>query len=349
MAIALVYDQRPPYRWPHSQVSSRALPRRLPKPEEAFAFWVDANVSGKTLHAFDKLALSELIYVVDTPAPFEELRWAQDTLKSKVTLSTMSDLYRGIRYDYVRYTEQRFNWEGERYDLAEILQQGGICVDQAYFTITVAKALGVPAVLVGGEGRDGRHAWVGYLEKPGQWNFDTGRYPESMFVTGYAYNPQTWEHLTDHELEFIQAGFQTTVAARVARVYSLFADRFVQLGKHTAAMDAAKAAITYEPRNVGTWDTLIVASQANDETPQVIGRYCRKAAETFHRYPDMQSSFIRRLITGYKIVRPFISYLIRKGQKEQATAMMKYARSRLKLGEEEALERLLQRLEGSNR
>ncbi len=116
MAIVLVYDQRPPYRWPHSQVSSRALPRRLPKPEEAFAFWVDANVSGKTLHAFDKLALSELIYVADTPAPFEELRWAQDTLKSKVTLSTMSDLYRGIRYDYVRYTEQRFNWEGERYD-----------------------------------------------------------------------------------------------------------------------------------------------------------------------------------------------------------------------------------------
>ena len=290
-------------------------------------------------------------------------------------------------------------------------------MDQAYFTITVAKALGVPVVLVGDEGRDGRHAWVGYLEKPGQWNFDTGRYLESMFVTCYTYNPQTWEHLTDHELEFIQAGFQTTAAARVARVHSLFADRFVQLGKHTAAMDVAKAAITYEPRNVGTWDTLIVASQANDETPQMIERYCRKAAETFHRYPDMQASFIRRLIahlksrgqtseaanirkdlirkhrtarpdlalaeaaeelefamrqeplaeqlrlykshvsrfrkagmiTGYKIVRPFISYLIRKGQKEQATAMMKYARSHLKLGEEEALERLLQRLEGSNR
>src|SRR5579885_1534144 len=37
LATALVYDVPPPPNWPHSQVSSTVLPRRLPPPADAFA------------------------------------------------------------------------------------------------------------------------------------------------------------------------------------------------------------------------------------------------------------------------------------------------------------------------
>lgn len=195
MAIALVYDQRPASGWPHYQVSASALPCRLPKPEEAFDFWVASDRSGKTLHKFAKLSIEELKFVVDTPAPFEELKWAQ---KLRPKLSTIPKLYGGFQYDDARYEQGRYVWEGSSYVLEEIKERGGICVDQAYFTATVAKANGVPAMLVSGSGKDGRHAWVGFMEKPGKWNFETGRYPESKFVTGHTYDPQTWERSTDH-------------------------------------------------------------------------------------------------------------------------------------------------------
>ena len=79
---------------------SQALPRRLPPPLDVFAFFVNADRTGVTLQNLRQLPASELKFVVDTGAAFDEMTWAQKGLQ--VPLSQLARLY-----DLVRYRQDR--------------------------------------------------------------------------------------------------------------------------------------------------------------------------------------------------------------------------------------------------
>ncbi len=206
LAIAVVYDVPPPPTWPHAQVEASALPRRLMSPGEAFGYWSSADDRGVTLQRLARLSAGELKFVVDAATPRGELDWARQSVKGPI--ARLPGTYDAVRYRMDRLETNTMVWPGRTYALPEILEAGGICVDQAYFAAHVGKALGVPTLMFRGAGLDGRHAWFGYLDEGQRWRLDVGRYADQRYVSGLAFDPQTWGNVSDHELAVLAEGFR---------------------------------------------------------------------------------------------------------------------------------------------
>ena len=289
LALAVVYDVPPPADWPHGQVRPQALPRRLPDPVEAFAFFVKADRTGATLQRLSRLPAEDLKYVVDTSASFADLTWAET--KVAAPLAGLARLYNMVRYRRDRLEGDVLIWPEATYRLADIAERGGICIDQAYFAAMVGKAKGVPTLLFRGAGLDGRHAWFGFLDGNGRWQLDCGRDAAQKLVTGFAFDPQTWTNITDHDLAFLADGFRRLPMFKASRVNAQFADLFFGMGEFTACAAAARAAVNNEPRNVEAWNTLLVARQRLGGDPKQLEGLLREGARTFERYPDIESNF----------------------------------------------------------
>jgi hypothetical protein len=296
LAIAVVYDGPAPPYWPHWQVSTTALPRRLPDPLETFVFLTKADQSRLTLHRLGLLSAGELKFVVDLAASFEELAWAQRSVK--FSLTDLAKSYESVRYRLDRIEDKKYSWTEQTYELSLILKEGGICVDQAYYATQTGKARGVPTLLFGGAGRDGRHAWFGYLGSGRKWVLDAGRYTEQRFVTGEAFDPQTWLRLSDHELDFLSEGFRRLTPYRQSWQHQVFAELYLLTGNKAAAAVAARKAVNYERRNLVAWELLITA--AADAAPRTREGLLREAAQAMQRYPDLNGRFITELAASLR-------------------------------------------------
>lgn len=323
LAVALVYDSPPPAQWPHWQVSADVLPRRLPPPAMAFKFFTDADAAGKTLHKLSTIGAGELVFLVDLAASQAELTWAQQAVR--FPLSDLVKSYESVRYRRDRIEAQQYEWPGDNYELPFIYKEGGICVDQAYFATQAGKARGVPTLLFSGAGRDGRHAWFGYLGAGKKWVLDAGRYEEQRYVTGEAYDPQTWARLSDHELVFLSEGFRRLPSYRQSLQHQAFAEIYLGLGKLPEAAAAARKAVNYERRNSVAWDLLV---SANENAP-VAAREAllREAAQAFQRHPDLAARYIKALAASMR-ARGAVSAaefeersLVRRGQNSGRTDM----------------------------
>ncbi len=158
---------------------------------------------------------SLLVFVVDAAAPIDELEWARTQFGKNCNVE---QLYSNIRYDYehvISGTKKKITTNG--FTLQNIKQWGGVCVDQAYFTTEVAKALGIPAAIVGGRDETIGHAWAGVFKgKKGDlgWNFNTGRYESYQTVRGSVRSPVTGAYLSDGELDVIADSFMQTPRER---------------------------------------------------------------------------------------------------------------------------------------
>ncbi|MDE3084154.1 MAG: hypothetical protein KGJ37_02900 [Verrucomicrobiota bacterium] len=298
LAIAVVYDVPPPPNWPHAQVDARVLKRQLPASADAFAFWIKADQSGQTLQRLTQLSAGELKFVVDAAAPFSELEWAQKNIT--LPLASFNRVYDLVRYRVDRVQQDQYLWPAEHYDLASILNEGGICVDQAYFSCEVGKAKGVPTLLFSGAGRDAWHAWFGYLDQSRHWQLDAGRYADQQFVTGLAIDPQTWGPISDHELKFLSEGFRLLPSWRQACLNAEFAAAYLSLHKPDAAARAARMAVNYEPRHLGAWQILLMAQSQLGLPPLEIEKTLREGRLAFQNYPDIEAVFVQRLAASLR-------------------------------------------------
>lgn len=296
LAIALVYDTPPPATWPHAQVLPTVLPRRLPRPLDAFTFLTTADQRGVTAQKLAGVQAGELKFAVDLSAGFSDLIWAQQTIK--FPLENFVKCYEAVRYRTDRVDAEQFMWPGTSYGLAEIYKEGGICVDQAYFASQVGKARGVPTLLFSGAGQGGRHAWFGYLGAGQKWVLDAGRYAEQRYIVGVAYDPQTWTLLSDHELAFLSEGFRKLTPYRQSRQQQLFAEVYLKIGKKPQAAAAARKAISFERRNFEAWQFLIAAS--DELEPKAKESLLREAALAMQRYPDLAAVFTRQLVASLR-------------------------------------------------
>ncbi len=293
LAIALVYDVPPPPHWPHGQVTSSALPRKWPAPSEAFNWWVREDLAGRTYHRLARLPADELKFVVDAVAPFEQLVWAQRTVN--VPLAQLDQAYAMIRYRKDRIAKGQAIWPGPNYTLRTILRDGGICVDQAYFATEVGKALGVPTLLFYGAGKDGRHAWFGFLDGAQTWRLDAGRFEEQRLVSGLALDPQTWREISDHELKFLTERFRAQPLFRESELHAAFAADYLATGRAELAVKAARRAVAVERRNLAAWETLLAAEAANGGTARQLEGTLRAAVVAFQAYPDLEVLFSNRI------------------------------------------------------
>ncbi|PHX85029.1 MAG: hypothetical protein CK538_08970 [Opitutia bacterium] len=293
LAIALVHDVPPPPHWPHGQVSATALPRKMNAPSEIFDWRIAEDVAGRTFHRLARLQADELKFVVDAAAPLAELKWTQQVVD--YPLSHLDRAYTMVRYRQDRMANNHPVWPGATYTLHDILQAGGICVDQAYFATETGKARGVPTLFFTGAGNDGRHAWFGFLDTAQKWKLDVGRYAEQRFITGYALDPQTWRQISDHELKFLAERFRTLPTFRQSAGHRAFAEDFLATKDFAAAARAARKAVTLERRNLPAWETLLAAEAKLPRTPRQIEAVLREAALAFQLYPDVAAGFSNRV------------------------------------------------------
>jgi hypothetical protein len=293
LAIALVYDVPPPPHWPHGQVPSSALARRLPRPVDAFNWWTKQDEQGKTYHRLNRLGADELKFVVDATAPFIELEWSQQVVSTP--LNSLARAYTLVRYDIDRVQRNELIWRGPTYALDDVLAAGGICVDQGYFATQVGKARGVPTLLFRGQGVDSRHAWFGFLDAKEKWQLDVGRYAEQRFVTGYVLDPQTWIHITDHQLKFLAERFRTRPTFQQSRIHAEFAANFLGSKDPATALQAARKAVSAERRNHVAWEIVFAAEHALGRDPKDREATLREAAAACEDYPDLEALYTSRM------------------------------------------------------
>ncbi len=299
LALAVVYDLPPPPAWPHGQVPEAVLPRELPAVREAFAWWVRQDQLARTHHRLSRLSAGELKFLVDTPAPWSELEWVQRTVD--LPLGELGRAYEMVRYRRERVAQQIAVWPGRTYRLADILAAGGICADQAYFASQAAKARGVPSLLFVGAGQDGWHAWFGFLGPGRKWQLDAGRYAEQRFVTGHAYDPQTWRRLSDHELRFLAEGFRRLPSYTQSAIHADFAAEYLAHGRPVEAGRAARQATRFERRNQAAWDTLLAAARREGRDARTVENLLREAAQAFQLYPDLEADYANQVAASLRL------------------------------------------------
>ena len=333
LAIALVYDKPCPARFPHGQVAASALPRRLHDPAEAFAFFKESAEGGRLAQNPQKLGLDELAFVVPVLAPFKELREAQ---RNRITRADIPKLYPGITYDHSRLRNREYAWPGASYTLADIKARGGICVDQAYYTATTAQAFGVPAFILSGSGNDGFHAFVGFLERPGKWRMDVGRYPEQKYASGEAWNPLTWETLTDHDLAFLQERIRNTPAYAAVLLHVEKAREALAAGDTAAAEKLLGTARNTEPRCPEVWAALAELADKRGDAPEKRRTLYADAAKALSKYRELEVNWRERLADAYeKDGKP------EKAFDERTVILRRSAKARPDLAVEQAREMLL--------
>jgi hypothetical protein len=200
VAFSLVFDGPFPLDWPHRQVATAAVPIGDVDVVPRFQFYVQSNRDHKLELDPSRLSFENLKYLVDSEVKLSELDWAQ---KNRVSYSQFPDAYFSIQYVTSRVSSLRavYNWPHDSYALSEIRQEGGICIDQAYYAEILGKGMGIPTMRFSGYGMDGAHAWVGYLTSNGKWELDVGRYEQQDFPKGFAVDPQTWKMIDDATLE----------------------------------------------------------------------------------------------------------------------------------------------------
>ena len=294
LALAVVYDVPPPPWWPHGQVPAAVLARQLPQPEQVFAYFAKLDRTNATLQRLGRLPASELKFLVDFVAPFKELDWARQNVPPG--LADFGKAYDMVKYRKDRLTANQYEWPGGAYTLPAVLQQGGICVDQAYFASTAGKAKGIPTLMFRGAGLDGRHAWFGYLDAGQRWQLDCGRYADQKFVVGLAFDPQTWQDINDHELLFITERFRALPTYKLSVMNAQFAADYLGEGKVEPAWKAAREAVNRDPRNLDGWNVLLQAQAAKSPDLRARETLLREAVLAFQKYPDLEISFSRQLV-----------------------------------------------------
>ena len=294
IAIAVVYDTPPPPYWPHGQVSDRLLPRKLPDPVQVFSYFAKLDRGNGTLQHLRRLPASELKFLVDLAVPFSELDWARRNVAQG--LGNLEEAYTAVKYRMDRVQQNQFSWPGPDYQLATIRQQGGICVDQAYFASTVGKAKGIPTIMFRGAGLDGRHAWFGYLDANQNWRLDCGRYAEQKYVVGLAYDPQTWGNINDHELGFITERFRALPTYKLSVMHAAFAVEYLRDHQPDLALKAAREGVYRDRRNLTAWNVLLEAQAAASPDLRAREAILREAVFALAKYPDLEIAFSRQLV-----------------------------------------------------
>lgn len=263
-AIALVYDRPCPPQYPHGQVAEALLPRRFCPPADALRYFARAADANRLAQSPAKLAIDEAAFVVPlliSPAELEQVA------ALKLSRADIPKLYPSVPYDHGRFRARQYSWSGGPYTLANIRRHGGICVDQAYYTMSVAQASGVPAFIMSGAGNDGYHAFVGFLERPGKWRTDVGRYANQKYATGAVWNPLTWTQMTDHDLEFLEARFRNTPAYAATELHVERGYELLKAKNLPAAEKVLLAAKGMEPRCPEVWEGLAELAEAKGEPP----------------------------------------------------------------------------------
>ncbi len=281
VALVLVFDRPFPERWPHFQVPLSAVPREEVDPVSRLQQM--GQLQSRRRYAFDLpvLTVSELKFLVDHPLPESELEWARKNVTT--SRSSFDRVFPSIRYDFERLQAGLLTWPYPSYRLVDIKEKGGICVDQGYFAAMAGKAKGLPTLFFTGQGDSGGHAWFGYLDAPGRWVTDCGKYTEENYPVGNALDPQTWKPITDTELTFLAKGRERSEGYRQAKLWTDYA---LAMGPEEGG-GFLEGALVLQPEFLPAWMAK-AGWLENGGDPQPKEEFWNSFVKRFARYPDLK-------------------------------------------------------------
>lgn len=249
---------------------------------ERFRFYKERFEKGALRTAIDRMEPWELVWVVDAPVPESELLWAQKNVN--YSRRDWGKAYSSIRYRMDRATQGKNPYTA--YTLEQILKEGGICGDQAYFAAVSAKANGIPGMMITGEGNRGGHAWFGYELDRGNWNLTCGRYNDS-YAAGTTIDPQTRKSVKEHELhQRIDPVYRTETYARSVCMLSL-AHLLQAKGDAALAAVGCEKALRLAPKNLQAWWTKLDLLKAANVPEADWRRELAKMRPVFREFPDV--------------------------------------------------------------
>lgn len=288
IACALVFDE--PVRinqaiFGITTVSSAAGPSVEDTEADAlkhYRFFRDSAKRGVLRAPITEMTPRDLVWVVDAPVPESELVWAQKNMS--LSRSSWSKAYGMIRYRMDRATQGVNPYKA--YTLAEILKEGGICGDQAYFAAITAKANGIPAMVISGVGDRGGHAWFGYKNLRNEWNLTTGRYSDN-YAAGSTTDPQTRQNMKEHELKMFADPVRRTDGWLKSEQLVALAQTFVAAKRADLAAIALDSALKLAPKNLDAWLEKLAIMRATKIKAEDWQREIAKMRTTFNGYPDI--------------------------------------------------------------
>ena len=157
-------------------------------------------------------------YIADTRISIPERKWAYD--KYQRYLNPAKSFFH-VPYDtaaYKRGVPKKI--DSHAYTLPNIDRYGGVCIDQAYFSVEVCKAMGMPSTIDTGVGVSGMsHAWnacfkIARASKRTYWDCTTGRYKEHRYYAGDTWYPIIGSGMHDNELMLIGQAARLSVTRR---------------------------------------------------------------------------------------------------------------------------------------
>ncbi len=284
LAIAFVSDSAVPAFWPHHQVPSDLVPKEIAPPEVQFGRWVEANESRKLLLDLRRFSANELKFVVDAFITPSEMAWAQK--KIRLRPGNFDQAFSMIRYRDERITAKKYVWEYGPYTFAAIEKSGGICIDQAHHAALCGKSLGLPTIMFSGQGSNGGHAWFGYMSSTSKWELNCGRDSSQNLVTGTGLDPQTWQPVSDHDIQQLAARFRERPEFLASMSAMAMGEIFEHAGQLNEAQLALQDATRLCPENPVPWSRLgdFMARVKSPVTDQL--RVHEQAVRALSRNPD---------------------------------------------------------------
>jgi hypothetical protein len=301
----------------HSQTGiSQQKWNRQTTPLEVYQFFSQLFQSDNALLSLNTLPLPALPYVVDTPLPISDLAWVHKRIDCG--MSDIAKLYHAIDYRMERVKAERFVWPHQTYSLQQIVQKGGICVDQAYFATIVARAHGVPAMLFSGFGRRGPHAWMAFMTPSGKWNTGVGRFKEDRFAIGHTRHPQTNERISDHQIQLHFKHYNSPTLYRDSKGLIRLADLLVSAKQYQLAESILKHALTKTRQLTSIWEKLIDLYLRTGDQGKAL-QCLQQQFHTFDSYPDVLFEVVQQAAVLYwngnrsdyamKLIADFVTHI----------------------------------------
>ena len=241
-----------------------------------------------------QLGEGELKFVVDAPLDPTEIDWVRNN--PSLSHQDPERAFESINYDQGRVIKDVYVWPWGKYLLAQIKEHGGICVDQAYYASISGKAVGIPTIFFSGQGKDGGHAWVGYLKAPGRWDLDVARYAEENFATGEALDPQSWAPITDHDLDLLSRHLGNRDPQDAARGDLVIASDFRRKGDSKREGQALESALQVCPENPSLWDAREEWLERSGASVSSLKAHHEAALAQFTRFSDLKTQHEQALI-----------------------------------------------------
>lgn len=239
----------------HSPGLIRVRTPRL-SPVQLFHYFREQDRHRRLLTDIKKMSVERLLMVVDVRLPMSELNWVTKNLNyDRATWAHKA--YNSVSYLMERATKDKDPYK--TYTFEEILEEGGVCRDQAYFAANSAKVMGIPAVIAVGDGDRGPHAWVVTQVSDTEWK----QVNSYGYTTGVFDNPCSGrEH---HESMLLTRTKRDTPEKFNALADGLVFSRFmVSIGAHAEARGAARYVVSAFPENTAAWDNLVEVMEAEN-------------------------------------------------------------------------------------